>query len=131
MKRNDKNSAQLRKEAEERLAHVSKTKLKPHPIEELLHDLQVHQIELEMQNETLRQSQIELEESRDRYVDFYDFAPVGYVTLNHDGIINEINLTGAALLGVERNNLLRHGFTHFIVPEDRNRWNHHFLNVLT
>ena len=131
MKRSDKNPAQLRKEAEARLAHVSKTKLKPRPIEELLHDLQVHQVELEMQNETLRQSQIELEESRDRYVDFYDFAPVGYVTLNHDGMIDEINLTGAALLGVERNNLLRHGFTHFIAPEDRDRWHHHFLNVLT
>ncbi|MBU1690744.1 MAG: diguanylate cyclase [Gammaproteobacteria bacterium] len=131
MKRTAKNSTQLRQEAEAQLAHVSKAKLKPRPVEELLHDLQVHQIELEMQNEALRQSQIELEESRDRYKDFYDFAPVGYLTLDHEGMIDEINLTGAALLGVERNKLLRRRFTHFVAPKDRDRWHRHFLDVPT
>lgn len=129
-KRNDKNSVQLRKEAEVQLAQMSKAKLKPRPVEELLHDLQVHQIELEAQNEELRRAQIALEKSRDRYVDFYDFAPVGYLTLNYEDVIEEINLTGAALLGLERNKLLHHRFTHFIAAEDRDRWHCHFMKVL-
>ena len=130
-KRTDKKSTQLRQEAEAQLARVSKTKLKPCSDEELVHELQVRQIELEMQNEALREYQIELKESRDRYVDFFDFSPAGYLTLNHEGMIDEINLTGAALLGVERNKLLRRRFTHFIATNDRDRWHRHFLNVLT
>ncbi len=114
--------------AETELAHAPKTK--PRPAEELLHELEVHQIELEMQNEALRQSQVELEKSRDRYMDFYDFAPAGYLTLNHDGMIDEVNLPGAALLGVERSRLLRRRFAPFVAPEDRDRWYRHFLAVL-
>lgn len=72
---------------------------------ELLHNLQVHQIELEMQNRQLRESQQELEEARDRYADLYDFAPVGYLTLNEFGVVQEINLTGAGMLGMERFNI--------------------------
>ncbi|OGT01471.1 MAG: hypothetical protein A2Z65_06845 [Gallionellales bacterium RIFCSPLOWO2_02_58_13] len=102
----------------------------PRPTEKLQHELQVHQIELEMQNEQLRQSEVELEKSRDRYVDFYDFAPVGYLTLNHEGMIDEINLTGAALLKVARNKLPYHRFASFVATEDRDRWHHHFLSVL-
>ncbi|TAN72020.1 MAG: histidine kinase, partial [Gallionella sp.] len=100
------------------------------PADELLHELQAHQIELEMQNEELRQAQISLEISREHYVDFYDFAPVGYLTLTDKGLISEINLTGATLLGVERNNLLRHRFDSFVTPEDRDRWHRHFLAAL-
>ncbi len=129
MKQTDQNSTQLRQEAEEQLAHLPK--LKPRPAEELLHELQVHQIELEMQNEQLRKAQVELEKSRDRYVDLYDFAPVGYITLNHEGMIDEINLTGAALLGVERSKLPRRRFASFVATEDRDRWHRHFMNVLT
>ena len=106
-------------------------KLKPRPDEELLHELQVHQIELGMQNEELRRVQVALEESRDRYVDLYDFAPVGYLSLNREGMIAEINLTGAALLGVERNKLPHHRFAPFVATEDRDRWHRHFLSVLT
>lgn len=73
-----------------------------HSKAELLHDLQVHQIELEMQNRHLKESQQELEEARDRYADLYDFAPVGYLTLNESGVVAEINLTGAGMLGIER-----------------------------
>jgi PAS domain S-box-containing protein len=119
----------LRKTAEAQLAHAPK--LNPRPIKELLHELQVHQIQLEMQNEELRQAQIALEESRDRYVDLYEFAPVGYLSLNRDGVIDEINLTGATLLGVERNKLPQHRFPPFVATEDRDRWHRHFLNVLT
>jgi PAS domain S-box-containing protein len=72
----------------------------------LLHELQVHQIELEMQNCQLREAQQELEVTRDRYADLYDFAPVGYLTLDESGIVLEINLTGAGMLGRERLNIV-------------------------
>jgi PAS domain S-box-containing protein len=119
---------QMRKAAEARLASLPK--LKPRPAKELLHELQVHQIELEMQNETLRQSQISLEESRDRYVDFYDFSPVGYITLSREALISEINLTGATLLGEARSKLLNRRFSPFVAPEDKDLWHQHFMAVL-
>ncbi len=96
----------------------------------LLAELELYQVELEMQNEQLRQSQLELEKSRDHYVDFYDFAPVGYLTLSNAGAIDEINLTGAALLGVERSKLLGRRFSSLVADEDRERWHRHFLYVL-
>ena len=68
----------------------------------LLHDLQVHQAELEAQNEELRQAQQALEESRNRYAELYDFAPIGYLAFDDDGTIVQVNLTGAAMLGAER-----------------------------
>ena len=98
--------------------------------QELLHELQVHEIELEMQNENLRQVQFELERSRDRYMDFYDFAPVGYFTLSEAGQILEINLTGAEMLGVLRNKLLYHRLTPFVATEYHDRWLRHFMSVL-
>ena len=70
--------------------------------DELLYELRVHQIELEMQNDELMKSQLKLEESRLKYFDLYNFAPVGYFTLDKDGLISEVNLAGAELLGVER-----------------------------
>jgi len=90
----------------------------------------VLQTELEMQNEELRRVQVELEETRDRYIDLYEFAPIGYLTLTRAGLIAEINLTGAALLGVERKKLINLRFDGFITSSDKDRWNRHFLNVL-
>lgn len=98
--------------------------------EVLLHELQVHQFELEMQNEELRHAQNELEASRDRFADFYEFAPVGYFTLSDKGLIDGLNLTAAELLGVERNKLLQKRFAHYIMPEDADRWRAHFLDAL-
>lgn len=120
----------LRKAAEAKLAYAPKPKLMPLPADELLHELQVHHIELEMQNEQLRQAQVELEKSRDRYVAFYDFATVGYLTLTDSGMIAEANLTGAKQLGVERNKLQHYRFDHFVAPEYRDHWHRLFMSVM-
>ena len=96
------------------------------PDKELLHELQTYQYELEVQNEQLCQSQLELEKARDRYVDFYDLAPVGYLTLDHHGLIVEANLTGAAMLGVARSQLMQRSFAHFVDPVHSERWHQHF-----
>jgi two-component system cell cycle sensor histidine kinase/response regulator CckA len=92
--------------------------LLPADAQRVLHDLQVHQIELELQNEELRQAQDALEASRARYFDLYDLAPVGYFTLDESGLILEANLTGATLLGVGRGALVRQPISRFIVGDD-------------
>jgi len=89
---------------------------------QLLHELQVHQIELEMQNEALQQARSELEQSRDRYLDLYDFAPVGYCTVTSSGLISEINLTASELLGETRAKLIGARLTSFIATESQNAW---------
>jgi PAS domain S-box-containing protein len=86
-------------------------------LQKLIHELKVHQIELEMQNEELRRSQLELAESRDEYHALYDFAPVGYFTLNEKALIKQVNLMGADLLGVHRSKLIDTKFTGFISPD--------------
>jgi PAS domain S-box-containing protein len=79
----------------------------------LIHELQVHQIELEMQNEELRRAQAEANELREKYQDLYDFAPVGYVTLDERGVILAANLADASLLGVVRRALLKRPLARF------------------
>jgi diguanylate cyclase (GGDEF)-like protein/PAS domain S-box-containing protein len=83
-----------------------------------------------MQNDELRRAQIVIEESRDRYVDLYEFAPVGYLTLTRDGMIAEVNLTGAALLGTERAKLLCRRFARFVIINEYEHWYRHFANTL-
>jgi two-component system, cell cycle sensor histidine kinase and response regulator CckA len=87
-----------------------------------LHELRVHEIELEMQNEELRRTQEELEISRARYFDLYDLAPVGYFTLSEQGLILEANLTAAKLLGVARGALVKQPLSGFILPEDQDSY---------
>jgi PAS domain S-box-containing protein len=118
-----------RESAEVRLALTSPTGAPARPAEELLHELQVHQIELEMQNEQLRQSQLDLQASRDLYEDLYEFATVGYFTLSLEGKIVRVNLTGAALLGLERKKILNSRFSSFAKNEDCNKW-HLYLKKL-
>ena len=72
----------------------------------LVHELQVHQVELEMQNEQLRMAQEDLEHERERYVALYDFAPVGYLSVTREGLIAQANLTAVRMLGVERTRLM-------------------------
>jgi len=87
-------------------------------VKQLLHELRVHQIELEMQNEELLAAQEALEVSHARYLDLYDFAPVGYITVSHGGIVLEANLTAATLLGKVRSELVKRSIEGFILRED-------------
>lgn len=97
---------------------------------ELLQELQVHQIELEMQNEQLRLVQLDLEESRDAYVDLYDFAPVGYLTLNSQGLIIKANLAAGMLLGEDRNTLQMSRFSRYIDSKYLAQWNQAFASMI-
>jgi|WetSurMetagenome_2_1015567.scaffolds.fasta_scaffold02159_8 PAS domain S-box-containing protein len=98
--------------------------------EQLILELQVHQVELEIQAEELRRAQLALEDSRDKYLDLYDFAPVGYLTLSDKALITEVNLTGASLLGVERGRLDTARFSKFVAEKDSDEWHLFFMNVL-
>jgi formate hydrogenlyase transcriptional activator len=97
----------------------------------LLHELQVHQIELEMQNEELLRAREELEVSRNKYAELYEFAPVGYFTFDAHGLIREVNLAGAQLLGIERLLLVNKPFTSLIADaEGREIFSSHLESVL-
>jgi diguanylate cyclase (GGDEF)-like protein/PAS domain S-box-containing protein len=118
----------LRQRAEKRFqnnaAHPSDAPAEPLPqaVQQLMHELQVHQIELELQNDELRQSQVALDNARARYFDLYDLAPVGYVTVGASGLILEANLTAATLLGVARSALVRRPLHAFVAKEDQDNF---------
>ncbi|MBT0961489.1 PAS domain-containing protein [Denitromonas iodatirespirans] len=130
-------ASQLRRSAETLLAgtpesaptNLDRQALRAHELEELLHELQVHQVELEMQNEALCAAQLDLAEARDRYLDLFECAPVGYLTLNIDGFIEEINQTAGTLLATPRSRLLGRRLAGFVAAEDRNRWNNFHLGM--
>jgi PAS domain S-box-containing protein len=112
----------LRRHAEERLQanavplHPPRTKAET---QRVVHELEVHQIELEMQNAELSIIRDEMEKVLDRYTDLYEFAPVGYFTLDNEGAVTAANLTAAGLVGLERSRLLGRRFGLFVAPEDR------------
>jgi len=126
-----KKPTELRKRAEANLkSQVTPPKtMSDKETQQLIHELQVHQIELEMQNEELRKSQAEVEASRARYSDLYDFAPVGYLTFDRNGLILEANLTAANELGRERSLLINKPFRTHIIAEDRNIFDQHVQNI--
>ena len=115
--------AELRQLAEERLrvkqGHALRTEATTPDPERLIEELQIHQIELELQNEELRSVRDELEVSLARVTDLYDFAPLGYVSLDARGSIVELNLAGAAMLGKERARLIGQSFTPCVAPAAR------------
>ncbi len=112
-----------RAEAEADLAKHPRTSLgETVNAEQMLHELQVHQIELEMQNEALRQAHIALEDSRDRYFDLFEFAPIGYFTLSATGLITEVNFVGAELLQAGRQQLINQPLAKYIAPEDSDQF---------
>ena len=99
-------------------------------VQQLVHELQVHQIELEMQNDELRRTQLELEAARDRYVDLYDFSPAGHLTLDTHGTIVEANLRAGTLLGINRKALIGQPLARFIAAEDEGTFHRHCQEVL-
>lgn len=99
------------------------------PVEILMHELLVHKVELEMQNEELRRANIEMEEARDHYKNLYELAPISYIIINRKGLINSINLTGAALLGVDRGKLINCRFSTFVADVDKDRWHCLFMSM--
>jgi PAS domain S-box-containing protein len=125
-------TARLRRLAEER-SRESATEIARTMAEQdyqgLVHELQVHQIELEMQNEELRMAQGQLSESLAKYSDLYDLAPVGYLTSNREGLILEVNLTFAGQLGVEKGRLIGTPLWLYIAAQDRGKFRSHLDQV--
>ena len=122
----------LRRQAEERLRatrHDVAT-MPTKDVQQLVYELQVHQVELEMQNDELRRVQEELEAARDRYVDLYDFSPAGYLTLDTHGRIVEVNLRAGTLLGVNRKELIGQSLAQFVAVKDGDTFHRHSQEVL-
>ena len=112
----------MRSQAEQKAAALAPLEIHALSLEEvgrMLHELRVHQIELEVQNQDLRESQQALEASHARYFDLYDLAPVGYCTLSAEGLVLGANLTAATLLGVTRSALVKRTLSRFVFKEDR------------
>ena len=99
--------------------------LEPEELKQLVHELRVHQIELELQNDELRRTQEALEVAQGRYIDLYDFAPVGYLSVSEAGLILKANLTAATLLGVPRTAMIKQPLSRFILPEDQDIYYRH------
>jgi PAS domain-containing protein len=133
MSRNEQNlteAQKLRIKAEERLRAKDTVPVKPAvetDVLMLLHELQVHQVELEMQNEELREANQTAETALKRYTMLYDFAPMGYFTLDNLGTICELNFTGAEILGDKRFALINSNFKLFVANESKFTFNS-FLN---
>ena len=122
----------LRRQAEARL-RTTKQDVAAMPIkdvQQLVYELQVHQIELEMQNDELRRTQVDLEAARDRYVDLYDFSPAGHLTLDRHGKIVEANLRAGTLLGIHRKELIGQPLARFIAAADADTFYRHWQEVL-
>jgi PAS domain S-box-containing protein len=122
-------SGRLRRRAEEIVQSQAPNleALTAEALQDLAHELQVHQIELELQNQALRETQLALELARDEYAELYDHAPVGYVTVGGDGTITRANVAAASLFGVERRGLVGQPFRRFVARDDQDAY--HFFRV--
>jgi PAS domain S-box-containing protein len=128
-------SSELRKQAknilqERHIDNRDSSKLTFDEVQRLSHEFRIHKIELEIQNEELRRTQLELQSARDKYSDLYDNAPVGYFVINKKGKILEVNLTGAILVGVERGGLIEQPITKFITRENQDDFYIFYQNLL-
>ena len=112
----------LRKQAEDLIRLESEDIPVPpqSDIMELIHELHIHQVEIELQNEELKRAQSEISLLHEEYADLYEFAPSGYVTLNPKGIITHCNLASVMILGMDRTRLIGYGFSGFISLESKN-----------
>jgi diguanylate cyclase (GGDEF)-like protein/PAS domain S-box-containing protein len=120
----------LRDDAEKQLALLALRDDCHVEADSILHELQVRQIELEMQNEALRQAHTALSVSHDRYTSLYNFAPVGYLSLCDAGLISEVNFTGLALLGADRRQVMKRRFSNFVASAERDRFERFFCRAL-
>ena len=114
----------LRQRAEQRLRKNRRgvVKLSHEALLKQVYELQVHQVQLEMQNEELRRSELALQLAQEHYSDLYDFAPTTHLTLDSDNVILEANLHAARLLGINRGKLIRQKFTRFISAEAQDNY---------
>ncbi len=103
--------------------------LKGKPVDEIIHELEVHQIELEMQNNQMKTTLLALEEEKEKYRDLYDFAPIGYLSITQSGLVLEANFAATAMLRVELKNLINHGFARLISRKHLGIWEHLLLNI--
>ena len=120
-KKNISSQSKLRQKAEELISKnlSAKKEMPSADIKKLIKELQIHQVELELQNDELRQARFELEAERNKFYDLYEYAPVGYITIDDQSIIREANLTAASLLAIERRNLSGKQFASFIFKDDQ------------
>jgi len=132
LKKPSKEMQLLRKRAEAELKNrvAQLPNMSVEQVGKLVHELHTHQIELEMQNEELRLTQEQLMAEHEKYLALYDFAPVGYFTFNEEGLIVEVNLTGAELLGVERRSLKNKPLSGFILDDDQDIFYRHWQKLL-
>jgi transcriptional regulator with PAS, ATPase and Fis domain len=124
----------LRIKAEEKLKEKQKKINKPvleADVKKILHELQVHQIELEMQNEELQEAYETAEKALKKYTMMYDFAPLGYFTLDSEGGISELNFTGAEMLGDKRFTLVNKNFKLFVAQDSQLEFNKFFSKIYT
>jgi PAS domain S-box-containing protein len=127
-----KTTSELQKRAEKLLVEEPQTirTMSTDDVQKLIHDLSAHQIELEIQNEELHRVQLELEETRDKYFDLFNLAPIGYFTLDQKSRISEANLTGTELLGINKNELIGTRFSSHLSSDSQDEFYFHYKEVL-
>ncbi|MBW4055159.1 MAG: PAS domain-containing sensor histidine kinase [Proteobacteria bacterium] len=127
-------ATELRRQIEEQLCAKTFKRHQPRSGEEtlrLVHELEVHQIELEMQNRELRHARNDMETALENYTELYDFAPVGYVTLDRTGVISAVNHAGATLIGGVRSLMINRSFKMFVAAADRSAFTEFLGTILT